>query len=113
MIPSPPPPIPPPTATQAEENKEWIAKYGYKRWGTSYVDKTRLDEEAGAAPAAAPAASKPAAKVCACMCVRVFAIHQNMGRGGRGVGVVWSAVCGGFIIYHAPDDAAPPRMSTA
>jgi hypothetical protein len=24
---------------QAEENKEWIAKYGYKRWGTSYVDK--------------------------------------------------------------------------
>lgn len=48
-------PLPSP-GTQAEENKEWIAKYGYKRWGTSYVDKSQLDNEAGAKPAAAPAA---------------------------------------------------------
>ena len=35
---------------KAAENKEWIAKYGYKRWGMSYVDKSSLESEASAAP---------------------------------------------------------------
>ena len=43
---------------KAAENKEWIAKYGYKRWGMSYVDKSSLEVEKGSAPAAAP--SSPA-----------------------------------------------------
>jgi hypothetical protein len=57
-------------AAKAAENKEWIAKYGYKRWGTSYMDKSSLEVEqaakaasapaAKAAPKAAPKASKPA-----------------------------------------------------
>jgi len=38
-------------AAKAAENKEWIAKYGYKRWGTSYVDKSDLETEKGAAAA--------------------------------------------------------------
>ena len=43
-------------AAKAAENKEWIAKYGYKRWGTSYLDKSSLEVEKGMAPASAPAA---------------------------------------------------------
>lgn|SRR6056297_2790707 len=48
-------------AKKAAENKEWVAKYGYKRWVTSYVDKSDLETEKGAAPAAVAASAKKAA----------------------------------------------------
>lgn len=52
-------------SAKAAENKEWIAKYGYKRWGTSYLDKSDLEKETPASkpvskPASKPTANKPA-----------------------------------------------------
>lgn len=71
---------------KAAENKEWIAKYGYKRWGTSvtYIDKSDLETEKKSAPTsvakkAAPAAAKTTNKP-------AFSFPKFGGLGGLGGG---------------------------
>jgi len=45
---------------KAKESKEWLAKYGYKRYYLPYLDKSA---EGQVEPAAAPKAAAPAPKV--------------------------------------------------
>ena len=69
-------------AKKAEENKEWIAKYGYKRWGTSYMDKANLEAEQGVA-AAKPAAKPAAGKCPACLPARLCGGARGASGGGN------------------------------
>ncbi len=95
-------------AAKAAENKEWIAKYGYKRWGTSYLDKSDLEKEAGASPAASKSAGKPAAKPAAAKPAFSF---PSFGNGGGATAATPAKKTSAVRVTAAAPKAAAPAAA--
>jgi hypothetical protein len=96
-------------AAKAAENKEWIAKYGYKRWGTSYVDKSDLQTEKAAAPASL--ASKKAAPAPKAASKPAFSFPKLGGGGGKSEAAAPAKKTSAVKVTAAKPAAAAPAAA--